>query len=490
MSSSMPFPEINGKDKEFYVYKWDFEFYDKDNKKTKIYPERVNSISKVSLYKEKVMPVLLSELRFRKADVAKLKSIQKRCECTISCTCIIYSPTTGGNNSDVKSGTSSYVQTDSVLEFTSNFEPVFDVNTFKSAKYDEDEVINNEEENLANAHSTDSALLDSPTQIVNVSFFQISAQCIMKTLYNAVLSDDSGLEIGTALNWVCSQIEQKHIEGYVIDKPANNITTNEVIIPPLLLIPTINYLQTMYGVYENGIQPFIDYDKILYILDKYADSHDHVKKDTTLVHVYVVDANKYEAASMTRSLNDSKEPLYLGVPYITNTDDEVLKGELVGNNFAFSSFNQSIDAVSYNNENEPESSTAKDVTMVLKRNIPTHDSTGEKTVCDYDEMNNVYNMSSRFNEVEARSQSISVTLQNARIEDFKVNKFVELHFQNSSKQLAVGGVYYLNSARFDFTALPSGELNKLSIDINDTRNLTKTSGACVLGLSRRNPVRK
>ena len=139
-------------------------------------------------------------------------------------------------------------------------------------------------------------------------------------------------------------------------------------------------------------------------------------------------------------------------------------------------------------DNEPDLSTAKDVAMVLKRNLPTHYATGEKTICDYDELNNVYGMSSKFNEVEAQAQRVTLTLQNAKIEDFKVNKFVELHFQNASKQLEMGGVYYLNSSKLDFVYLPSGDVNKTPQDANmDNKHISsKTSGSCTLVISRRN----
>ena len=478
MSSSMDFPKVDSK--EFYMYKWDLEFYTDEQT---IYPDKVLQMSKVSMYKDKVMPVLLAELRFSKADMVRLKSMQKNCLCTVTCSSMVYSPTAGGSNVEAGSSQQSYVLIESHIEFSATFEPIFDINTFKGAKYDSDELMEIEQEQ--NDDENKDSILDSPTQVVHVSLVNVNAQRVMKTLYNAILADETGLDIGTVLNWVCSQTD---VDGYIIDKPTSNINVNEVIIPTLLLIPTINYLQSMYGVYENGIQPFIDYDNILYVLDKYADSHDHEEDDTSVIHIYVVDVNKYEATSMTRSENDKGEAMYIGAPLINDESDEILKGEIVGNDFAFSSFNQTIDALSFDTDNEPDLSTAKDVAMVLKRNLPTHYATGEKTICDYDELNNVYGMSSKFNEVEAQAQRVTLTLQNAKIEDFKVNKFVELHFQNASKQLEMGGVYYLNSSKLDFVYLPSGEVNKTPQDANmDNKHISsKTSGSCTLVISRRN----
>jgi len=479
----MIFPKVESKDKEFYVYRWDVKFYNDIAEGQEVYPDKILKMTKISLYKDKVMPVMLAEMRFTKADVARLKSMVKHCLCTVTCMGIVYTPTSGGNELEVGSGQNAYIQTDSNIEFSATFEPIFDINTFKASKYDDEQSIEKEEE-AKNGELKD-GILDSPTQVVHMSLVNANAQRVMKTLYNAILSDDDGLDVGTVLNWICSESD---VDGYIIDKPASHFTVNEVIIPTLTLIPAIKYIQTMYGVYENGIQPFIDYDNILYILDKYADEHDHEKGDTSLIHIYVVDVDKYEATSMTRSKNLIGEAMYIGSPYISDENDEVLKGEIIGNNFAFSSFNQTIDAISFNSDNEPDPSSAKDVAMVLKRNLETHSATGEKTICDYDEMNNVYNMSSRFNELEAQARKLTVTLQNAKIEDFKVNKFVELHFQNSSKQFELGGVYYLNAVQLDFNYLPSGEMNKLPDEVSDVNIKSKTNGSCTLKLSRRNDL--
>lgn len=479
MGSLMEFPTVKDKDKEFYVYKWNFEFYDVNNDKEKIHPTKVLEISKVSMYKEKVMPVLLADMRFNKADIVRLKRMIKSCVCDISCTCIVYNPTT--NN-----GETTYQQIDTKPEFYGNFEPVFDINTFRNAKYNDDDTLTAEAEEKANIDKP--SVLDSPTVVVHVSFFNTIAQKMMKTLYNEII--DSEVTPGSVIQWICSSAcDETNATGFIIDKPANESDIGEVIIPTLNFIPALKYIQEMYGAYENGLMAFIDFDSILYILDKYADEHDRQKDDPVLTHIYVADADVTEAMSMTRSLNDNKEPMYIGIPLISNEDDEILKGEIVGNNFAFSSFNQAIDALGFDSNNEVDSSTAKDVAMVLKRNLPTHAATGEKTICDYDELNNVFNMASKFNELEAQAQRMNVTLQNMKLSDFPVNRFIELHFQNTNKNAEIGGIYYLNYAKFDFKELASAEIMPLSGDVEDTKFFyTKTSGSCTIGISRRNPV--
>lgn len=478
MSSLQDFPVVKNSEKEFYIYKWNFEFYDENDDKTKIHPADILQMEKRCEYKNLTSPVFIAKMRFTNADLVRLKGMIKRCLCTITCRSIIYNPTSGESG---PGSTEAYKVSDSKIEFSTTFVPVFDENTFRDSKFNDDETLEKEEE-MKSANYKAPAVLDSPTQEVFISFFNLSSIRMNKIMYNAVI--DEGTTTGSIIQWICSETEA---DGFVIDEPINENKTPEVIIPPLTLVPAINFIQEMYGVYENGIQAFMDYDNILYILDKYADDHEHVKGDTALSHIYIVDVDKSGAMSMTRSLNDEGEARYIGSPVIDDANDEVLKGELKGNNFVFSSFNQAIDAISFDTNNKPVSSSVKDVSMVLKRNTTTHAATGERTVVDYDELNNVFNMSSKFNEVESQAQRINITLQNIKLSDFSVNKLIELHYQNTNKNNALGGKYYLNSVTFSFANLPSAKLNLISGDTEDEYIMPKTSCNCVLNLSRRNP---
>lgn len=474
--SNNKFPNPENKDKQFYTYKWYFEFYDSTNESIKIHPEKVLAIAKQSYYKSKVVPVLSGKFRFLDKDLMILKSIRKKCLCTITCKSIIYNPTTGENNA---SNEISYVKSDSKIEFSATFEPIFDKNTFLD-RYNEDDIESKADREEIKASEADPS---SPTQVVNITFFNLKSQNIVKTLYNNVI--DSGETIGTVLQWVCSETGL----SYIIDKPANESELGEVVIPTLTLMQVINYLQEMYGVYENGIQPFIDFDNILYVLDKYNLEHDRKNGDTALTHIYSYDINITEPISMVRSENNDKEPMYLGTPIITNEDDEVLKGELLGNNYIFSSFDLGLGPVKYDTENKVSPDTAEEVSFILKRNTSTHNSSGEKTVCDYDELNNIYNMTSKFNEIESQAKRLNIKLQNVNISDFNVNKIIEMHYQNINKNNTLGGKYYLNSVVFMFNEIPSGEMYKNSDETNEDEDIgyipAKTSCNCMISISRR-----
>lgn len=483
MSAQEEIPVVEDKDSQYYLYKWYFEFYDADDENNKIHPDKILKIVKHSPYKEKIMPIISAQLRFRTADLVKLKNMQKRCLCTITCKSIIMNPISGSNDT-IKSGTSSYVPSETKIEFSSTFEPVFDEKTFKS-KFNVDEVIEKEiNEDLI----TPDASPDSPTQVTYVTFFNLVAQNVIKKLFNVVIEE--GSTVGTVLEWMCSETGLK----YIIDKPANQNEQPEIVIPPLSLIPAINYIQEMFGVYENGIQPFIDLDNIIYILDKFNIEHDRQDGDTCLTHIYNIDIEKTGPNSITRSLNDNKEAMYIGVPLIERASDEVLKGELIGNNYVFSSFQQSIDAVSYDKNNEVISGSEKEVASVMKRNTKTHNSSGEKTICDYDEMNNLFNIASKFNAIESYAERMGILLQNVKMDDFNVNKIIELHFQNTSKNIEFGGKYYLNNVEYRFNMLPSTEIFNLDKSFSEEVELgykpAITNCNCVINISRRNPSKE
>ena len=92
MSAQEEIPDIKDENKQYYLYKWYFEFYDADNEENKIFPDKVIKIVKHSPYKQKVLPVLTATMRFTNIDLLKLKAIQKRCLCTITCKSLIMSP--------------------------------------------------------------------------------------------------------------------------------------------------------------------------------------------------------------------------------------------------------------------------------------------------------------------------------------------------------------------------------------------------------------
>lgn len=484
-SSFIDMPDMSDVDNMFYMYRWLFEFYDTKDETIKVYPQDLIEINKASNYKTKISPTLNGAFRFRREDIPILKAIKKRCLCTITCykcSFIRHRP------DNYKHHQFWHEFVNSEILFSSSFEPVFDKDSFPDKFNDASELeLSDTDSNKSNLSN-----IDSPTRVINISFFNIVPQNAIKLIYNVVFA--SGTTMWDVLNFVCSETNL----NYIIDKPVNENDQSEVIIPPLNLVQTLNYLQETYGLYENGIQPFIDFDNILYVLDKYGSSHDILENDKPITHIYIYDAdhsgeatsiNRFEQSFSTNSSN--KEPCYIGTPMTTNNDDEILKGELIGNDYVFSSLGQGLNAVSYDENNEVASNTAREVAIVLQRNTETHNSSGEKTLTDYDEMNNLYNMTSKFNEVESMAKQMNVLLHNVDLADFKVNKFIEMHYQETEKNNQLGGKYYLNSTYAKFKSLANANWLKtivgMDYETEGSEHMFATGCNIVFSMSRRNP---
>ena len=480
MASRQELDEIKNPDmyKHFvYVYKWYFQFYDEDDDSKKYQPYELHKLSISKNYKDLVTPILTGQFRFFHTDIQKIGKFQKRCLCTITCKMDSY----------ISSHERGLIKYDTSIEFSSTFIPIFDPNTFKGKFSEQD--LEKENDNIENGESfkKDNSP-ESPTRVIYITFFNLLAQRTLHIGYNKVIK--SKCDVGGVILWVANQTA---MNKYIIDKPSNTESLPyDVIIPPLNFVAVIKYIQSMYGIYDNGVGIWMDFDNTLYILNKYASEHDRESDDVPLTHIVERDIDEGGVGTLTRTENDDKEGVYVGNIPLINADDEILKGELEGHSFIFSSFYQSINSVLYDEGNEFKGSNEK-VGYGLVRNTETHSSSGDKIICDYDELNNRFNMMSQFNETESLAKKITCSIMNAKIKDFNINKHLDLKFENIDKNNKYGGKYFIIGANFDFSNIPSSQISKEASDIEeedlDGQNTKPFKTMCVasITISRRNP---
>jgi hypothetical protein len=103
-----------------------------------------------------------------------------------------------------------------------------------------------------------------------------------------------------------------------------------------------------------------------------------------------------------------------------------------------------LSAIQYTEEKADEQ-TAKQVAMAMKRNLEIYKYSNDKTILTYDELGNLYNMASYFNELEAIVKQTNIKLENINISDFYPNKLINLHFVDQHKDIRLGGVYHINN---------------------------------------------
>jgi hypothetical protein len=197
-------------------------------------------------------------------------------------------------------------------------------------------------------------------------------------------------------------------------------------------------------------------------LNKYALDHDCKEGDKITTHIYVTEFDKMLGGITVRGIDPAnQEPTYIGSIIAKPIENEIVSAELDGNNFIFSSFRQGLSAVQYT-EDKVESATAKQVAMSMKRNLEIYKHSVDKNILTYDELGNLFNMASYFNELEAMAKQMTVKIDNTNISDFKPNKFINLHFLDQQKDMKLGGVYHINNVVNVFVPLNSASTKEMS----------------------------
>lgn len=426
MTSVNDFPKEKKNESYIYSYYYDLEFINPDNDDFSIHPLKIIGIEKNKDYMNNFTPKVMISLVVNKIDMFELKKNKKDVLLKINVKAKKYI------KKDEKDGLD---EIESSILSSSLFIPLFSPTAFDE-RYREDEY-NNEENTSELGNPTNTLETNRINMIIGIS--DIVASKTAKTLFNTGLK--SGQTIGSILLFISYSVPVKYV---LIDKPDNQNTLPETIIPPGGFIQTMNYLQTTFGIYNNGLLVFYDND-ILYILNKFNMDHDCKQDEKVITHLYIEESDVSGGMCIVQT-NDSGESEYIGSISTRYIDNEVTDAELEGNNFVFSSFKQGLDAVSYKND-KVDSTTAKPVTMVLKRNVETHKHSGEKNILDYDELNNPFNMASSFNESEAVAKKVVAVLFNVNIKDFSANKIVHLHYKTIEKDNRLGGLYHILSCK-------------------------------------------
>jgi hypothetical protein len=462
MSNVVEIPSIQNKDQIIYTYEFEIEFYDPENEEVSVKPISIIQVYKECDYISTFNPIYAMTLQFKITDVFILKKNQKNIVASITLKANQYMRLDNGEGSGTKSA--ELVGTEIIS--SGSFQPIFSQSAFDEIFREEE--YNNKELMASDTQTTVASETDRHT--IDVQFEDNIAVKSKKSLFNIVADKDT--TVGTILQHI---VDILPVKGAIIDIPDNDyLFGQDIIFPPGDLIPFLKYIQYTVGIYENGLLLFYD-DDIFYILNRYALDHDCKEDDKIITHIYVAEIDQSLGGMIVRGLDpDTQEPIYLGPIAAQVMENEVLSGEIEGNDFIFSSLRQGLSAVQYS-DNKPISSNHKKVAMVMKRNIETYKYGAEKHILDYDDLNNLYNMASHFNSVEATVKPIQLSIENSYINDFKPNKLVNLHFVDQDKDIRLGGVYHINRTTTVF------------IPINRSQSL-EMGCSTVLLLSRRSKV--
>ena len=332
--------------------------------------------------------------------------------------------------------------TEEILNQT--FVPFFTKDSFSSIVPGESET----EESKDNAISTFdmSATL---TRRLKFALYSVTGLSLNKILLNYV-GDEA--DVGTMLKFLISkafkELNSKEIKGCIIDKPDNDDTYKNLIITPHNLNTAIKELQARYGIYRNGLTCFFD-PPVLYVLNKFSLDHDCEKdKPNKLIFECQVKNPLMQVGLSTVLENKDKSLTYKVTSAPAPLNQDIALSELNGNEVLFSNVTLAANMMTFEGGELKEFT---EPTESLTSDVIRHKKTSAKTVVDYDETNNPYNITSL---LKSSNLGTLVTIDNIigiDPESFKPNSNITVKITDDNKKDGeLSGVYSLLAGSISF----------------------------------------
>lgn len=239
------------------------------------------------------------------------------------------------------------------------------------------------------------------TADLKMALYSATGLAANKKLLNFVAED---CDVGTMMKFL---VDQTDIEKVLIDKPDNETAYSNLIITPHNINLALKELQVRYGIYNNGMTCFYD-PPILYIMNRYSLTHDHEDKKPNKILIKSLvknPANNIGVSKVTEKKDGTIEYFSTAMPSPVNQD--VSLSEIFGNEVIFSNITLTTNMVSMK---EGKFDNAIYPTQAIRSDSVRHDMTGVKSIVDYDEINNPYNINA-----VVKSANLSTLISIARI---------------------------------------------------------------------------
>ena len=273
-----------------------------------------------------------------------------------------------------------------------------------------------------------------------------------KFMHNYVLGkEDDPASTATAVGFIIDQ--NPYIEKFIMDPPDNVEKYTDLIVKPKELDKAIKLLQIEYGIYAKGLLLFYE-NGVLYVLNKFHTEHSYQKDEINTV-VVRIDEQVAKLSPIESAVIDVKNKFigYERTAKIYRKDYESIAGEMVGDKFVYSSFGSVINSVFGSKDKASFVSPLN----TIERSIPSHVETGVKKLCDYDMLNNNFNMSSYMYETTPGIE-IGFALTAVNCEHFTPNKRIKLNLDSPESKKLYSGIYNIKEACFiDKTTSKVGE---------------------------------
>jgi hypothetical protein len=306
---------------------------------------------------------------------------------------------------------------------------------------------------------TGASTIGSATRDVEFTMYSVKGLNANKTQVNAILgSREKRTDVGTAMGWILNQAKTKDeklmFQNVIVDEPLSKIKYPNIIIPPNNFAMSFHELQTRYGIYDGGLIVFYD-EPVLYILNKYVEAHEYIEESTYKITFNLRRSVNNPATPTQIQQRKSGDQVYELSNIPKKTDQSIYQAELYGEHLIFSNFNMGAKMLEYTEDevtvyNEPRSMIA---TPTIK-----HEKTGMKIMTDYDELNNVLNMTSFAKAIGPHTIYDIDPVDFVDFNSFRPNTIINFSFaDNDVKNLEYGGAYTILECGLSFRLATEGK---------------------------------
>lgn len=311
------------------------------------------------------------------------------------------------------------------------FIPLFDDKTF---------VQNLDEADLNDPTGTDESGMSS--KVVNVLPVTLNALMYSRT---AIRSNKSALinavfnkcDPATALAWI---VTNSGVKSAIVDTPDNTQQESNIILLPYNLRNSLYALQAYYGLYNDSLLAFLDFDR-LYVLKKFGADHDYEDGDKPYTNITIYDPPGTNIG-IARIQETATAYNYSITTSVRKGDLRALAGEIIGSKVLTTNLQIAINSISAESGNIVGYNAAA---RAIARQVDSHTDSGDKITFEYDELNNLTAMAGFMRESSLKT-TVAFDIPGVNSLSIKPNKIFTLAFDNVTKQQKLGGKYTPTSA--------------------------------------------
>jgi hypothetical protein len=421
---------------EFFSYQYviNIDFFTEGEGAVRFPAIKIISAIKKCDYARKFMPYWTVELVVGKSDLFQMRELTSELLAVIEVKSIKYATMAETINDGMSSSAGD-------LESKEIYVPIFDDNTF-TGNYEEHKYT--QDDRVVNMLGESDNPMETGDVNIIVHFVNNTAIKITKLLFNAVYHTAS---VGTGIVKILSKANVP----FIVDPPSNDTAYANLLLLPHDFKASLLSLQSRYGIYDRSIMLFYD-DNVIYLLSKYAFDHEHIEGENTISTLVLTEPLDDLDPLVYISEDGDGKVIYKMSGNLDPITHDIEVSETSGDAVIFSNYGMALDVIDYK---DGEILADREVPFtpparMMVRDIDSHTKTGQKIVIDYDDLNNIYNMTSIFTELDALNNMFEFVIPMCYIRSFKPNRFIEVVMENKEKNARFGKKYNVMGVIFTF----------------------------------------